>query len=317
MNIEQLHYFLQVVESGSVNAAAQKFYMTPQAVNASIRKLEEEFESPLLIRSKKGVTLTPQGHVFAAYAREVLDKNEKIHLLLRAYNAQGSNLSGTLSIFSASIFTETILPTTVHNFTQIFPQTNIKIMQVNSIDILAHLSNGFCDIAFLTANKPYLDSFMQSHEKDNIKMIPLLVDRIVVCARADHPFIHQNTLTAEALESYIRQNNNPVSFFHMLFLESDGMQYPKAISSSNSIELHKKLMSENNTLTIMPKMAYQSAFQNDGFAAIPLVHEDDTIHALLYKEDASQESYELINRFVDAIKRQFEKRYGMFHEKQP
>ena len=77
MNIEQLHYFLQVVESGSVNAAAQKFYMTPQAINASIRKLEEEYESPLLIRSKKGVTLTPQGHVFASYAKEVIEKTKK------------------------------------------------------------------------------------------------------------------------------------------------------------------------------------------------------------------------------------------------
>ena len=107
MNIEQLRYFLQVVESGSVNAAAQKFYMTPQAINASIRKLEEEYESPLLVRSKKGVTLTPQGHVFASYAKEVIEKNEKIHLLLQAYNAHDSNLSGTLSVFSASIFTET------------------------------------------------------------------------------------------------------------------------------------------------------------------------------------------------------------------
>ena len=223
MNIEQLHYFLQVVESGSVNAAAQKFYMTPQAINASIRKLEEEYESPLLVRTKKGVTLTPQGHVFAAYAKEVIEKNEKIHLLLRAYNAQESNLSGTLSVFSASIFTETILPTTVHNFTQIYPQTSIKIVQVNSADILTHLANGYCDIALLTANKLYLDSFLPTHEADHIKMIPLLIDNIMVCARAEHPLVHQATLTAETLEDYIMRTNNPVSFFHMLFLESDGM----------------------------------------------------------------------------------------------
>ena len=316
MNIEQLHYFLQVVESGSVNAAAQKFYMTPQAINASIRKLEEEYESPLLVRTKKGVTLTPQGHFFAAYAKEVIEKNEKIHLLLRAYNAQESNLSGTLSVFSASIFTETILPTTVHNFTQIYPQTSIKIVQVNSADILTHLANGYCDIALLTANKLYLDSFLQTHEADHIKMIPLLIDNIMVCARAEHPLVHQATLTAETLEDYIMRTNNPVSFFHTLFLESDGMQYPKAISSSNSVELHKKLMSENNTLTIMPKMAYQSAFQNDGFSAVPLGQKDNTIHAVLYKEDASHENYELITRFAKAMKKQFEKRYGVFQKKQ-
>ena len=147
-------------------------------------------------------------------------------------------------------------------------------------------------------------------------MIPLLIDNIMVCARDEHPLVHQATLTAETLEDYIMRTNNPVSFFHMLFLESDGMQYPKAISSSNSVELHKKLMSENNTLTIMPKMAYQSAFQNDGFAAVPLGQKDNTIHAVLYKEDASHENYELITRFAKAMKKQFEKRYGVFQKKQ-
>ena len=315
MNIKQLRYFLQVVESGSVNAAAQKFYMTPQAINVSIRKLEEEYESPLLVRSKKGVTLTPQGHVFASYAKEVIEKNEKIHLLLQAYNAQDSNLSGTLSVFSASIFTETILPTAVHNFTQIFPQTNVKIMQVNSIDILNHLLNGYCDIALLTANKPYLEQFLSRHRDKNIKMMPLLIDRIIVCARADHPLMHQKSITADVLEDYIKQTNNPVSFFHVLFLDSDGMQYPKAISSSNSVELHKKLILENNVLTCMPKMAYQSAFQNEGFAAIPLGSDDTTIHALLYRDDPNQENYELTNRFVRTLQKQFEQRYGAYKEK--
>ena len=315
MNIEQLHYFLQVVESGSVNAAAQKFYMTPQAINASIRKLEEEYESPLLVRSKKGVTLTPQGHVFASYAQEVMEKNEKIHLLLQAYNAQDINLSGTLSVFSASIFTETILPTAVHNFTQIFPQTNVKIMQVNSIDILNHLLNSYCDIAFLTSNKSFLEQFVAQHHEENIKMVPLLIDRLMICARAEHPLMHQSAITSDVLEDYVTRTNNPVSFYYILTLDSDGMQYPKAISSSNSTELHKKLMLENNVLTTMPKMAYQTSFQNDGFAAVPLGSDDTTIHALLYRDDPNQEKYELTNRFVRTLQKQFEQRYGAYKEK--
>ena len=51
MHIEQLKYFLSVVEHGSVNSVADTFFMTPQAINASLRKLEAEFDSPLLIRS--------------------------------------------------------------------------------------------------------------------------------------------------------------------------------------------------------------------------------------------------------------------------
>lgn len=316
MNIEQLHYFLQAVESGSVNAAAQKFYMTPQAINASLRKLEEEFDSPLLNRSKKGVTLTPQGHLFAAYAKETIKKNQKIHLLLDTYNNQGVNLSGTLSVFSASIFTDTILPSVVHNFTQIFPQTSIKIVQVNNTDILNHLLNRYCDIAFLTTNKRYLDQFLTMHNEESIKAIPLLNDRIMLCARAGHPLMQQRSITADLLEDYIKETNTPISFYHILSFHFDGLQYPKAISNSTSVELHKNLMSENNVLTCMPQMAYQTSFQSDIFSAIPLGDNDTTIHTLLYHDDPESKNYELTLRFVRTFKKQFEQRYGTYKEKE-
>ena len=40
MHIDQLTYFVHVVETGSINATAQKYFMTQQAINASLKKLE-------------------------------------------------------------------------------------------------------------------------------------------------------------------------------------------------------------------------------------------------------------------------------------
>ena len=314
MNIEQLRYFLAVVEHGSVISTADYFFMTPQAINASLRKLEAEFDSQFFVRNKKGVTLTPQGHIFAAYAKEVVEKNEKIHLLLRAFNNQDTNLSGTLSIFSASIFTDTVLPTAVRNFTQINPQTNIKIMPVNSGDILPHVLNGFCDLALVTANKTFLEQFVADHSAEQIHMIPLLNDRIVVCAPPTHPLVQQSKLSSHELEEYVQQTNNPISFYHILFPDSDGMQYQKSISSANSAELHKKLMQENNVLTCMPNMAYHAAFQGDGFTAIPLGKDNSTIHALLYRDEPDSKNAELLAQFIRLLQRQFEHRYGVYKE---
>ena len=44
MNIDQLNYFLSVAETGSINASAQKFFVSQQAVNASLKKLETEID---------------------------------------------------------------------------------------------------------------------------------------------------------------------------------------------------------------------------------------------------------------------------------
>jgi len=137
----------------------------------------------------------------------------------------------------------------------------------------------------------------------------------MICARAEHPLMHQSAITSDVLEEYMRRTNNPVSFYYILTLASDGMKYPKAISSSNSAELHKKLMLENNVLTTMPKMAYQSSFQNDGFAAIPLGSDDTTIHALLYRDNPESKNYDFTNRFIRTLQKLFEQRYGAYKEK--
>ena len=314
MNIEQLRYFLQVIESGSVNAAAQKFYMTPQAINASIRKLEEEYDSPFLIRSKKGIELTPQGHLFAAYAKDVLDKNQKISLLLQAYNNQEAQLSGTASVFSASIYTEIFLPTVWRDFKAVYPDTNIKLVTVNSSDILSHFFGGYCDIAFLTAGREYLEEALQEQGNHTTKMIPLLSDSVVLCASPYHPLLGGGSISPKELAAYIQTTSTPISFFHILTIRNEGIQYQNALSDAGSAELHKMLMQEGNVITCMPRMAYQTLFQNDGFVAIPLSHVDNTLHALLYRDDPTSSNHELIMRFTQSLQRQFTHRYGAYKE---
>ncbi|MBQ2777875.1 MAG: LysR family transcriptional regulator, partial [Peptococcaceae bacterium] len=42
MHMNQLSYFLHVAETGSINAAAQNFFISQQAINTQIKKLEDE-----------------------------------------------------------------------------------------------------------------------------------------------------------------------------------------------------------------------------------------------------------------------------------
>ena len=81
MHIDQLTYFVHVVETGSINATAQKYFMTQQAINASLKKLENEVGSPLLVRNYKGIKLTPQGHIFLYYAKNILQQHIAIYFV--------------------------------------------------------------------------------------------------------------------------------------------------------------------------------------------------------------------------------------------
>lgn len=68
MNLEELRTFLDVVETGSLVAAAQRLNVTPSTITARINGLEDEIGQKLLHRNKSGAELTSPGFKFKRYA---------------------------------------------------------------------------------------------------------------------------------------------------------------------------------------------------------------------------------------------------------
>lgn len=61
MQLQQLYYFREVAEQGSINKAAGTLMVTQPNLSRSIQKLEEELGLKLLVRSNKGIQLTEEG----------------------------------------------------------------------------------------------------------------------------------------------------------------------------------------------------------------------------------------------------------------
>lgn len=74
MKLKQLEYLEAVVETGSINEAAKRLYLTQPSLSSAIKDLEEEMGITILDRSNAGVSLTADGREFMAYARQILDQ---------------------------------------------------------------------------------------------------------------------------------------------------------------------------------------------------------------------------------------------------
>jgi LysR family hca operon transcriptional activator len=73
MELRHLRYFVAVAEEGSLTVAAEKRLHTAQpSLSRQLRDLELEVGTPLLIRTSRGVTLTPAGQIFLDHARLAL-----------------------------------------------------------------------------------------------------------------------------------------------------------------------------------------------------------------------------------------------------
>lgn len=72
MDITLLRTFIEVAQTGSFGAAAERMLVTQSAVSLRVAKLEETLGRPLFTRSKAGAELTHAGIAFEQYARSLM-----------------------------------------------------------------------------------------------------------------------------------------------------------------------------------------------------------------------------------------------------
>ena len=95
MELYQLRTFAAVAKTGHLTRAAEQLATSQSAISAQIKALEEEFETPVFIRTAKGMLLTAAGNELLEQAQKVLAESE---LLLHKARTLQTELVGTLRI---------------------------------------------------------------------------------------------------------------------------------------------------------------------------------------------------------------------------
>ncbi|WP_294158369.1 LysR family transcriptional regulator [uncultured Selenomonas sp.] len=78
MNQKQLAYFLAVYDAGSIQAAADRLYITRQGVSRALRQLEDELAQPLFTRTTNGIAPTDFAQAILPHVRQLLNEYDYI-----------------------------------------------------------------------------------------------------------------------------------------------------------------------------------------------------------------------------------------------
>ena len=95
MDLRQLRYFAQIVESGSFSKASQCLFVAQPALSQQLAKLEYEVGKPLLQRSSKGVVPTENGLALYHHARFMLRQMDQALSIARK---EPTELQGMVSL---------------------------------------------------------------------------------------------------------------------------------------------------------------------------------------------------------------------------
>ena len=71
LNYNQLYYFFQIAEEGSISLASKKLLISSPALSMQLKELEETFGFPLFDRIGRRLVLTETGAVVLEYAKDI------------------------------------------------------------------------------------------------------------------------------------------------------------------------------------------------------------------------------------------------------
>jgi DNA-binding transcriptional LysR family regulator/predicted ATPase len=133
MDLEaRLRAFAAVARAGSFSGAAETLYVSQPAVSKHIAALETEVDTQLLVRDRRGVTLTPAGQVLADYVlrAEALLANGRRAL------AAGTEETGTLALAASGIPGTYLLPELLASFKEQYPGVAVELRLATSAGAL-------------------------------------------------------------------------------------------------------------------------------------------------------------------------------------
>jgi LysR family nitrogen assimilation transcriptional regulator len=146
MDIRQLRYFVTIVDSGSMGKAAEKLFVAQPSLSQQIAKLEEELNTVLLIRGRRGVNPTAQGQALYRHGRLVIRQMEQLSQEIKQSVAQET---GTVAIGLPTTMAAVLAMPLFERVQERYPGIRLQFFESMSGYINELLANGRLDLAIL------------------------------------------------------------------------------------------------------------------------------------------------------------------------
>lgn len=206
MQLRHLQYFVAVGEALSFTKAAAKLRVAQPALSRQVQDLEDEIGVDLFKRSRHGITVTAEGKLFLAEARDLLKRAEAAVEKVRAL-ARGQQ--GELHIGYAAAPTVELLTPALAAFQKAFPRINVVLHDLSRNEVIEGLLNGVLELAvtphaaslrvegieFETLQRhPFYIALPPGHRLSRLKTITLeraAAEPLVGLRRNDNPSYYQ------------------------------------------------------------------------------------------------------------------------------
>lgn len=197
MTLLQINYAIVTAQTGSMNRAAERLFVSQPTLSAAIRELETELGMEIFKRNSRGVTVTNEGADFLRYARRV---QQDFELLQGKFSSQ-LNIKRKFGVstqhysFVDKAFVEMVKRFDLLSF-------DFAIRETQTAEVISDVGEMRSEIGILYRSD-YNHRVIDKMLRDNgLEFKRLIECKAYVYLWKDHPLAKNTAITLEELQEY-------------------------------------------------------------------------------------------------------------------
>lgn len=208
VDLNLLFAFDAIARERNVTRAAERAGVTQSALSHALRRLREHLGDPLLVRSSRGMVLTPRGEALAVPVRAAL------LAMTRALEASGPFEAKTarrvFALSSPDLFDVLVLPPLLARLRREAPHVDLSVVPLGQTALAPRLETGELDVAVIPRIEDGGPAFLETPA--DLRKKTLFHDRFVCLLRRGHPALRSKRpeLTLDAFTALSHVLVSPV-----------------------------------------------------------------------------------------------------------
>ncbi|MNI24898.1 HTH-type transcriptional regulator GltC [compost metagenome] len=197
MTLQQLRYAIEIANSGSMNEAAKRLFVSQPSLSNAIKELENELGITIFERNNRGISISAEGVEFLGYARQIIEQTE---FMENRYT--GKKRSPIYFSVSTQHY-----PFVVDAFVKLMKENrvteyNFSLRETQTYEIIEDVRTLRSDLGILYINEGNYKVMNKLFSDGNLKFTPLFNTNPHVYVRAGHSLAGKELITLEDILPY-------------------------------------------------------------------------------------------------------------------
>ena len=263
MYYDALKTFVTLVEVKNFTKTAEMLLMSQPSVSLHIKKLEEEFQTKLFLRSPKFLKVTLTGEILYDRAKQMITIYEQTRQDIQEHDR---SIKGELKIGASFTIGEYILPSLLIDLQEDYPELELQVVIGNTEEIVQAVRLYKVDIGLIEG---------QTNEKE-LSVHPFMQDELFIVSSNNHELANQDEVEITDLHDQAwvtREVGSGTREYLNHVIRSNGLKIKSILTISSNQGIKETLIKNGAGLALLSRSVIERDVQNKILSIIQVKNE--------------------------------------------